>query len=269
MKTVLSWMAVLLTLALPLSAQGDEGKKAEKSALRVAWEKLLGEYRKASGEYNAPLRKAKSREEADKIRAAMDPAKNPANEYLGKFQAFAKDAKGKPEAIEALINVVGIARTLPVKDGEKRDFSVAQGAFKELVNDYASMPEIEMFASFVPRYADTIGLDAKGEAKAFIERTKAKGAKAAAMNGLADFLTASKTATDEDKKLAESCYAKLESEYADTEFGKRAIGKKFARENLVVGKAAPDESSKDENGVAFKVSDYKGKVVVLDFWGIW
>ena len=25
----------------------------------------------------------------------------------------------------------------------------------------------------------------------------------------------------------------------------------------------------DQDGVAFKLSDYRGKVVVLDFWGDW
>jgi peroxiredoxin len=32
---------------------------------------------------------------------------------------------------------------------------------------------------------------------------------------------------------------------------------------------APDFEASDENDVKFKVSDYRGKVVVLDFWGFW
>jgi peroxiredoxin len=32
---------------------------------------------------------------------------------------------------------------------------------------------------------------------------------------------------------------------------------------------APEFEASDENGVKFKVSDYRGKVVVLDFWGFW
>jgi cytochrome oxidase Cu insertion factor (SCO1/SenC/PrrC family) len=32
---------------------------------------------------------------------------------------------------------------------------------------------------------------------------------------------------------------------------------------------APDFEAVDENGVKFKLSDYRGKVVVLDFWGFW
>lgn len=36
-----------------------------------------------------------------------------------------------------------------------------------------------------------------------------------------------------------------------------------------VGKKAPEISGPDTDGVNFKLSDYKGKVVLLDFWGNW
>jgi hypothetical protein len=38
---------------------------------------------------------------------------------------------------------------------------------------------------------------------------------------------------------------------------------------LVVGCRAPDFEATDLAGVKFKLSDYRGKVVVLDFWGFW
>lgn len=36
-----------------------------------------------------------------------------------------------------------------------------------------------------------------------------------------------------------------------------------------VGQTAPDIDGEDLDGVKFKLSDYRGKVVVLDFWGDW
>ena len=36
-----------------------------------------------------------------------------------------------------------------------------------------------------------------------------------------------------------------------------------------VGEAAPDISGVDIDGKEFKLSDYRGKVVLLDFWGFW
>jgi hypothetical protein len=39
--------------------------------------------------------------------------------------------------------------------------------------------------------------------------------------------------------------------------------------DLVVGKPAPEIEGEDLAGVKFKLSDYRGKVVLLDFWGNW
>ena len=49
----------------------------------------------------------------------------------------------------------------------------------------------------------------------------------------------------------------------------RAKGKVFRYENLVVGKPVPDFETVDPDGNAFKLSDYRGKVTVIDFWGFW
>jgi AhpC/TSA family len=38
---------------------------------------------------------------------------------------------------------------------------------------------------------------------------------------------------------------------------------------LTVGKTAPDIEAPDLDGKAFKLSDYRGKVILLDFWGHW
>lgn len=55
----------------------------------------------------------------------------------------------------------------------------------------------------------------------------------------------------------------------ETTLGKRADGELFELRNLVPGKPAPEIGGQDLNGVAFKLSDYRGKVVMLDFWGYW
>jgi peroxiredoxin len=36
-----------------------------------------------------------------------------------------------------------------------------------------------------------------------------------------------------------------------------------------VGQLAPEIEGADIDGRTFKLSDYRGKVVVLDFWGDW
>jgi hypothetical protein len=48
--------------------------------------------------------------------------------------------------------------------------------------------------------------------------------------------------------------------------GDRATVALFEIRNLSVGKTAPDIEAEDQDGKRFKLSDYRGKVVLLDFW---
>jgi thiol-disulfide isomerase/thioredoxin len=51
--------------------------------------------------------------------------------------------------------------------------------------------------------------------------------------------------------------------------GTIASGELFSRRNLGVGKTAPEIDGFDHEGKRFKLSDYRGKVVVLTFSGNW
>lgn len=54
-----------------------------------------------------------------------------------------------------------------------------------------------------------------------------------------------------------------------TELADRANAPKFKAERLVIGKEVPDIVGEDIDGTPFRLSDYRGKVVLLDFWGDW
>jgi len=41
------------------------------------------------------------------------------------------------------------------------------------------------------------------------------------------------------------------------------------RADLSTGNIAPDFSFKDLDGKSYKLSDFRGKIVLLDFWGLW
>jgi cytochrome oxidase Cu insertion factor (SCO1/SenC/PrrC family) len=45
--------------------------------------------------------------------------------------------------------------------------------------------------------------------------------------------------------------------------------KRIDPRDLEIGKKAPEIEGQDVDGKKFKLSDYRGKVVVLDFWGDW
>jgi peroxiredoxin len=48
-----------------------------------------------------------------------------------------------------------------------------------------------------------------------------------------------------------------------------ARGYLFEMRNLAIGKVAPEIEGEDVDGKKFKLSDYRGKVVMLSFWGDW
>jgi hypothetical protein len=54
-----------------------------------------------------------------------------------------------------------------------------------------------------------------------------------------------------------------------TELALRARAPAFERSRLQIGMPVPDIVGEDLDGVPFKLSDYRGKVVVIDFWGDW
>jgi hypothetical protein len=71
---------------------------------------------------------------------------------------------------------------------------------------------------------------------------------------------------------AEGFFERAANEFADVKLpdggtvGDRATIELFELRHLVVGKTAPDIEGVDQDGQRFKLSDYRGKVTLLDFW---
>lgn len=57
--------------------------------------------------------------------------------------------------------------------------------------------------------------------------------------------------------------------FKKTNLGKAAEAELFELRRLAIGKEVPDIEADDTTGKAFKLSEYRGKVVVLVFWGTW
>jgi thiol-disulfide isomerase/thioredoxin len=94
----------------------------------------------------------------------------------------------------------------------------------------------------------------------------------------ADNPRAGKSPSAEDRtakfKEAEAVLARAAKEYGDVALRGSTVADEvkdqlFFLNNLTVGKILPDADAEDVNGKPAKVSQYRGKVVVLDVWATW
>ncbi len=94
--------------------------------------------------------------------------------------------------------------------------------------------------------------------------------KAATSFALGKHFRASAGTKDKGMKLLKSIVEKYPDVVVGrTNLAKTVEGEIFEAENLQIGMKVPDIIGEDVDGVEFKLSDYKGKVVVIDFWGDW
>jgi thiol-disulfide isomerase/thioredoxin len=78
-----------------------------------------------------------------------------------------------------------------------------------------------------------------------------------------------------DSREAEQLFNTVVEKYADclvegppaSSLGEKASPELYELRNLSAGKVAPEIEAEDLDGKKFKLSDYRGKIVVLSFWG--
>jgi hypothetical protein len=76
----------------------------------------------------------------------------------------------------------------------------------------------------------------------------------------------------QELKEVEAAFERAARQYGDVKLpsgdtvAERARTALFEIRNLSVGNLAPDVEGEDQNGKRFKLSEYRGKVVLLDFW---
>jgi hypothetical protein len=80
--------------------------------------------------------------------------------------------------------------------------------------------------------------------------------------------------TGDSQKTAEQLFEQIIVKYGDVKsyrgtLADSAKGDLFEIRSLAIGRVAPEIEGEDVEGKKFKLSDYRGKVVVIDFWGDW
>ena len=142
---------------------------------------------------------------------------------------------------------------------------------RRLISDHASSPKFIVIARHLDRHLRSFPREEMiGLVDLVLEQTPSDEIRAYALYGRARMLTRGKDATAEDRARAERELAEAASLVAvDSSLGLVLAGRELKKTHLKVGFEAPDIVGTDLDGEEFRLSDYRGKVVMLDFWGDW
>jgi hypothetical protein len=246
--------------ALNVSHQPDQSPKEQYTALAEDYQKLQIEFAKL---YSA----AKTDEERKEVLAKLPDADTFADKMLAIAEKHPKDAV----ALDALVWV--LRYTGNGKQSER--------AFDLIARNYLEDPQIVKVLN---------ARNAPGNEKLLqtvLEKNPDKAAQGLACFYLAQILKSQSQLAARQKKSeaaanltkqVEAMFDRVVKDYGDISDPRDKKGKRlrdlvepelFEMRHLVVGKVVPDIEAEDIDGKAFKLSDYRGKVVMLDFWGHW
>jgi hypothetical protein len=284
--------ALALLALLPAARALDEAKPA--GAPAEQYKALTAEYQKGMDDYLKAARQAKTNEERVK---AFQQRPNP-EKFAARFLELAEKHPNGPAAAEAIVWVLSNTNSHSYTEGGPRD-----KALQLLKGDYLRSDKI---APLCAALAGAYDKDSQDTLRAILDKNPHAEVKAAAClavgasyqmrarlakmakerSGLAQQIEPmmGKEAADEIARKGEEGLNKEAVQYfgrvvKDFPEAKDEAGKPLAKEAknqidgilhpVVVDRPAPEVEGEDTDGKAFKLSDYRGKVVLLDFWGNW
>lgn len=233
---------------------------------------LNEEYQKAYNKWVRALQAAQGDDADGEIEWSKMPP-HPAGKFMSRFRAYGEKHAGKPEALEALVRVIELAsfsgRSVTNDDG----MDDVNWAIGQLTTDHAANPDIEAHIRIIDRAKWAVqSTRLEKFYKAVIAKNKSREAVAAAKFGLAmKYQQGTRglfgTITKMDK--ARALLEEIEKDFKDTSAGEKAGAYLYELNHLKVGMTAPDFEGEDADGNKIKLSQFRGKIVVLDYWGYW
>jgi hypothetical protein len=218
---------------------------------------LTDDYAKAERAFFLSFNKVKTeREEFRKTR-------HPARDFLPRFQALAQRAQGTETGARAVLWIID-------NGNDAGNQEVVKEAVRTLSTTYVRSPVIEDGVRELRSLAWSIGAKECATAlRTIIEQSPHRPVKAGASYALAAILLQSPEGGQTAKTEARSLFETVKQDYAETPYAKEAASYIYELDNLQIGMTAPDFEATDQDGTTFKLSDYRGKVLMLDFWGFW
>jgi hypothetical protein len=259
-RPILAAALLLLAPAFVVAQGGTDKPAAGPQDPKAAYDELVKAYDKAISDWQTEAQAAVKKAQAagEKIPAiAMNP---PTRELIGRAQELAGDYAGKDDAVRFLAFI--IERATSERNAVKR-------AVETLASDHAKSKAI---GAVLPSLDKAVNFGATEQVRALLDQIVSDPpdadckAMALATRGTMGLQAAR---TDEERKAAEKDLREVAALTKDEKILARAKDGLFEIEHLQIGCTVPEIAGVDVEGTPFKLSDYRGKVVLLDFWGFW
>jgi AhpC/TSA family len=250
------WAVGLLAAALIAPALAADDKKDEPPGRAERFQAIQKDFQAAVPKLREAIQEAKSPEERQEVmakatkpfvdRAVKLAEEDPKDDVAFQALQFAMQFGGTDKAVDLLVaHHLGNARLGAMIAGAGRSGSPAGVKLIKAVMEKGE-GDLKAQATFA------LGQALATQAESAADPAKAKGL----------------------SQEAEKLFERVAKEYADVKAGRGTLGQQaedqlYVLRNLSVGRPAPEIDGEDTDGKKFKLSDYKGKVVMLDFWGHW
>jgi hypothetical protein len=245
---------------------GDPPDQPKPQTPAEQYKALVEAHRRGSEEFNKAYQSAQTDEERQKVLKELGRPSSPhshAASFLKLIQAYPKDSA----AFEAF-------RWLLLHDPSNPDTRKAMESIAEHHIQSADMASVCQRLA-VAQHGDSL-------LRLAIEKSPHRDVQGQARYGLALYWKRqAETAANRGPKVidemngrAEKLIEEVAANYADLKYYQSTLGKEaeaqlFELRHLAIGKQAPEIEGEDIDGQRFKLSDYRGKAVLLDFWGHW
>jgi peroxiredoxin len=227
---------------------------------RQAFQTIQGEYGRKLAAFNKASQSIRTKADALRV-ASLKPS---AAEYGKRLLALAKEKPADDVALDALVWIVE-------NDDPEGPFQQLDEVLNLIEKHHVGSPRLK---SVIPSLASSASLLADALLEVLVE----KGGDRAVRGAACFFLASSRYERLDEKALAgvEILLERVKKEYAnirlddeDKTLGAMADALLYEVKYLQPGKVAPDIEGTDAYGKRMKLSDQRGKVVMLVFWGSW
>lgn len=242
-----------------------------------AWNLLTAEYDAAMGKWAEKMKGDGSKGLKMSYDGSMPP--HPADEFRPRVRKYAEQHEGQSGAIPALVWLVTNEFRFPMGNSTGE---TAKWALERLGRDHVADPLIKDHLDGFHMAMMSVNVDSL---TSFLDAVAAKNpdkeARGRALLTVAGILSddspmlammlAMGGSTDRSKQMkrAEKIFRSLVEDYAGTDIADEAEGHLFVIDHLQVGMQVPEAVGKDVDGKEIKLSDYRGKVVMIVFWATW